>query len=105
MRKAIVFCVAALVVLPARADTVTVRLTDAGASGVPTVFTDVKVSNILEGRIEFTTATGNTVSKDLSSVAAFSIDDEPGFNQAMQDYAANHVDRAVDEFDQTIQET
>ena len=89
----------------ARADTVAVRLSDAAASAAPTVYSDVKVTNIVEGRIEFTTASGNTVDKDLSLVTALSIDDEPGFNQAQQDYAANHVDRAVDEFDQTIQQT
>jgi tetratricopeptide (TPR) repeat protein len=89
----------------ARADSVTVRLSDAGGTGAPTLFTDVKVTNIVDGRMEFTTATGNDVSKDLSSVVAFSLDDEPGFNQAEQDFSANHVDRAVDEFEQTIQQT
>jgi TolA-binding protein len=89
----------------ARADTVSIRRPSEPASVAPTVYTDVKISEIDEGRIAFTTAVGNTVAKDIASVVAMSIDDEPAFNQARQDYAAGRFDRAVDEFEQTIQKT
>jgi TolA-binding protein len=89
----------------ARADTVSIRRPNEPASIAPTVYTDVKITNIQDGRIVFTTGMGNSVDKDLASVVTMSIDDEPAFNQAEQDYAANRLDRAVDEFDQTIQKT
>ncbi len=90
---------------PSRADTVSIRRPTEPASVPPTVYTDVKVTEIIHGRIAFTTAVGNTVAKDVASVVAMSIDDEPAFNQAQQDYAANHFDAAVDGFEQTIQKT
>lgn len=95
----------AAVLCPARADTVSIRRPSEPASVAPTVYTDVKITDILGGRIAFTTAVGNTVAKDLASVVAMSIDDEPAFNQAQQDYAAGRFDRAVDGFEQTIQKT
>ncbi len=100
----LILAVAALA-CPARADTVSIRHPNEPASDAPTVYGDVKITNILDGRIAFTTTLGNSVDKDLASVVAMSIDDEPQFNQAEQDYAAGHFDRAVDEFDQTIQKT
>jgi hypothetical protein len=87
------------------ADTVAIRRAGAADSVSPTVYTDIKITNIQDGRIVFTTATGNSVDKELSSVVALTIDDEPQFDQAQQDYASNHLDRAVDEFNQTIQNT
>ena len=77
----------------------------AADSIAPTVYSDIKITNILEGRIAFTTAAGNTVDKELASVVAIFIDDEPQFNQAEQDYAADRLDRAIDEFNQTVQNT
>ncbi|HEY1921888.1 MAG TPA: hypothetical protein VGG44_03910, partial [Tepidisphaeraceae bacterium] len=75
---------------PAKADTLSIRRPTEPASVAPTVYTDVKVSDIVEGRISFTTTAGNTVNKDLASVVAMSIDDEPAFNQAQLDYAAKN---------------
>ncbi|MGD0463975.1 MAG: hypothetical protein ABSB74_15940 [Tepidisphaeraceae bacterium] len=92
-------------VCPARADTVSIRRPSEPASVAPTIYTDVKITDILDGRIAFTTGIGNTVAKDMAWVVAMTIDDEPDFNQAQQDYAAKHFDRAVNEFDQTIQKT
>lgn len=87
------------------ADTVAIRRPGVADSVAPTVYTDVKITNIFEGRIVFTTTSGNSVDKDLASVVAMTIDDEPQFNQAQQDYAANRLDQAIDEFNQTIQNT
>jgi tetratricopeptide (TPR) repeat protein len=87
------------------ADTVSIRRPDVADSTAPTVYSDVKVTNIFEGRIVFTTPTGNSVDKELASVVAMTIDDEPQFNQAQQDYAANRLNQAIDEFNQTIQNT
>jgi len=95
----------AAMLCPARADTVSIRRPSEPASVAPTVYADVKITDILDGRIAFTTAVGNTVAKDLASVVSMSIDDEPAFNQARQDYAGSHFDRAVDGFEQTIQKT
>jgi tetratricopeptide (TPR) repeat protein len=69
------------------------------------VYSDVKITDIRLGHIQFTTSTGNEVIKDLATVVAISIDDEPQFNQAEADYAANRFDRALDGFDQTIART
>jgi TolA-binding protein len=88
-----------------RADTVAIRRPGAADSIAPTVYTDVKITDIADGRIVFTTAYGNNVEKALAAVVALTIDDEPQFNEAEQDYAANHLDRAIDEFNQTIQNT
>lgn len=99
-----ILAVAALA-CPSRADTVSIRHPNESASVAPTVYGDVKITNILDGRIVFTTTLGNSVDKDLASVVAISIDDEPDFDQAERDYSASHFDRAVDEFDQTIQKT
>ncbi len=88
-----------------RADTLSIRRPGVADSIAPTVYTDVKITNIFEGRIVFTTSAGNSVEKELSSVVALTIDDEPQFNQAQQDYAANRLDQAIDEFNQTVQNT
>lgn len=88
-----------------RADSVSVRLPDEPPTNAPTVYADVKINGIENGRISFTTAEGNNVDKDLPSVAQMTIDDEPAFNQAQADYSAKHYDHAADEFDQTIQNT
>jgi TolA-binding protein len=95
----------AAMVCPARADIVSIRRPTEPATVAPTVYTDVKVTDIIDGRIAFTTAAGNTVAKDMASVVGMSIEDEPAFNQAQQDYAANQFNRAVDEYEQTIQKT
>jgi TolA-binding protein len=87
------------------ADTVAIRRPGVADSVAPTVYTDVKITNIFEGRIVFTTSSGNSVDKELASVVAMTIDDEPQFNQAQQDYAANRLDQAIDEFNQTVQNT
>ncbi|HEX4053696.1 MAG TPA: hypothetical protein VHX86_05485 [Tepidisphaeraceae bacterium] len=106
LRRAVLLILAtAAPACPARADTVSIRYPNQPASVAPTVYGDVKITNILDGRIVFTTALGNSVDKDLGSVVDISIDDEPDFDQAIRDYAANHFDRAVDGFDQTIQKT
>jgi len=89
----------------APADTVAIRRPGEGNSVAPTVYTDVKITDIKLGHIVFTTASGNSVAKELTSVVSMNIDDEAGFNAAQQDYAANHLDKAVDEFDDTIQKT
>jgi hypothetical protein len=89
----------------ARADTLAIRRAGEADSIAPTVYTDVKIVDIKLGHIVFTTASGNKVIKELSSVVSMTIDDEPEFNQAQQDYAANHLDKAVDEFEVTIQKT
>jgi tetratricopeptide (TPR) repeat protein len=97
-----------LLMTPARflkADTLAIRRADAASSVAPTVYSDIKITNILDGRVAFTTPAGNTVDKELSLVVAINIDDEPQFNAAEQDYAANRLDRAIDEFTQTIQNT
>ena len=88
-----------------RADTVAIRRAGVADSVAPTVYTDVKVTNISLGRIVFTTSSGNSVDKELTSVVAINIDDEPQFNQAQQDYAANRLDQAIDEYNQTMQNT
>src|SRR5580658_7908321 len=88
-----------------RADTLSIRRPGVADSIAPTVYTDVKITNIFEGRIVFTTSAGNSVDKELASVVAMTIDDEPQFNQAQQDYAANRLNQAIDEFNQTIQNT
>ncbi len=88
-----------------RADTIAIRRPDAPQDSAPTVYSDVQVTNIAQGRVVFTTASGNEVDKALDSVVAMDIDDEPGFNQAMQDMAAQKFADATDEFDQTIQKT
>jgi TolA-binding protein len=95
----------AAMVCPVRADTLSIRRPSEPATVAPTVYTDVKVTDIVEGRIAFTTSAGNTVTKDTASVVAMSIEDEPAFNQAQQDYAANQFNRAVDGYEQTIQKT
>ena len=64
------------------ADTVAIRRPGVADSVAPTVYTDVKITNIYEGRIVFTTSSGNSVDKELASVVAMTIDDEPQFNQA-----------------------
>jgi TolA-binding protein len=89
----------------ARADTLAIRRPDAPAGAAPTVYSDVKITNIAQGRVVFTTGSGNDVDKPLDSVVAMNIDDEPEFNQAMQDMASGNFDHAVDEFDDTIQKT
>jgi len=89
----------------ARADTIAIRRPDAPQDSAPTVYSDVQVTNIAQGRVAFTTASGNEVDKPLDSVVAIDIDDEPGFNQAMQDMAAQKFADATDGFDQTIQKT
>jgi tetratricopeptide (TPR) repeat protein len=89
----------------AQADTVAIRHPGEPDSVAPTVYSDVKITDIRLGHIEFTTSAGNDVVKDLATVVAMSIDDEPQFNQAEQAFAANQFDRAVDGFDQTIQKT
>src|SRR5580658_4275550 len=87
------------------ADTLAIRRPDAPAGAAPTVYSDVKITNITQGRVAFTTSSGNDVDKPLDSVVAMNIDDEPEFNQAMQDMAAGDFDRATQEFDDTIQKT
>ncbi|MGD0389334.1 MAG: tetratricopeptide repeat protein [Tepidisphaeraceae bacterium] len=94
-----------IAIASARADSVAIRHPGEPDGVAPTVYSDVKITDIRLGRIEFTTSTGNDVVKDLASVAAISIDDEPQFNQAEEDYAANQFDRAVEGFDQTIEKT
>jgi len=88
-----------------KADLLAIRRPGAADSIAPTVYSDIKITNILDGRVAFTTASGNSVDKELASVVAMTIDDEPQFNQAVQDYAANRLDSAIDEFNQTIQNT
>jgi TolA-binding protein len=87
------------------ADTVSIRPADASANSAPTVYSDVRVTSVETGKIVFQTQNGHNVVKDLSSVVDLTLDDEPNFNQAQIDYAGNHLDRAVDEYDQTIQKT
>ncbi len=101
-----VLAVAAMV-SSSRADTVSIRRPSEPATVAPTVYTDVKITDIVEGRIAFTTAAGNTVAKDMAAVVAMSIEDEPAFNQAQHDYAANQFDRLPRrrEYEQTIQKT
>jgi hypothetical protein len=85
-----------------RADTVAIQRPGDQNS---VTYSDVKVTDIEHGIIVFTSSVGNTIKKDMSNVTQLSIDDEPQFNQAVQDYAANKFDQAVTEFDQTIQST
>ncbi|MGD0140345.1 MAG: tetratricopeptide repeat protein [Tepidisphaeraceae bacterium] len=100
------FVLAGAIAIPsAQADTLSIRHPGEPDSVAPTVYNDVKITDIRLGHIEFVTSTGNDVVKDLASVVAMSIDDEPQFNHAEQDYAANQFDRAVEGFDQTIQKT
>ena len=89
----------------ARGDTVAIHPADEPDGAAPTIYGDVKITDIRLGHIQFTTSTGNDVVKDLATVVAMSIDDEPQFNQAEADYAANQFDRAVEGFDQTIAKT
>jgi tetratricopeptide (TPR) repeat protein len=86
----------------AQADTVAIQR-PGDASSV--VYNDVKITNIAKSAIVFTTSSGNTVRKDLTTVAAMTIDDEPQFNLAQQDYGSGRFDKALDEYDQTIQST
>jgi TolA-binding protein len=102
------FILAALVLLasmPVMADTVSIRGTDEADSVAPIVYTDVKITNIQGHSITFSTPSGNNVQKNLATVVAMTIDDEPQFNQAQQDYAANRLNPAIDELSQTIQKT
>jgi hypothetical protein len=85
-----------------RADVVAIQKPGDNSS---VVYNDVKVTNIARGFIVFTTSSGNTVKKDANTVSALTIDDEPQFNQAQQDYGSGHFDKALDEYDQTIQST
>ncbi len=87
------------------ADAVSLRPANAPPGTAPTLYADVKVTDIRLGHIFFTTNTGNPVSKDLRTVVSMTIDDEPEFNQAQQDYSAGKFAPAVDEFDSTIQKT
>lgn len=89
----------------AAADTVSIRPADAPRDAAPTVYSGVQVESVDSGKIIFRTQTGHDVVKDLSSVVDINLDDEPSFNQAQADYAANRLDKAVDEYDQTIQKT
>jgi len=91
--------------MPAMADTVSIRGTDEADSVAPIVYTDVKITNIQAHSLTFSTASGNNVQKNLATVVAMTIDDEPQFNQAQQDYAANRLNPAIDELSQTIQNT
>jgi hypothetical protein len=84
------------------ADTVAIQKPGDNSS---VVYNDVKIANIAKGIIVFTTSSGNTVRKDLNTVSALTIDDEPQFNLAQQDYGSGHFDKALDEYDQTIQST
>lgn len=86
----------------ADADTVTLRLPD---STVTEQFSNAKVSSIENGAITFSTSDGRTLTKKMDLVADLSLDDEPAFDQAMRDFQANRLDRAADEFEQTIQKT
>ena len=85
-----------------RADTVAVQRP---GDQNPVTYSNVSVTNIEHGIILFTSSAGNSVRKEMSNVTQLTIDDEPQFNQAVQDYAANRFDQAVNEFDQTIQST
>jgi TolA-binding protein len=87
------------------ADSVSIRPRDSAPNGAPTVYADVQVVDVETGKIVFRTQSGNQVAKDFTSVVNMTLDDEPNFNQAKIDYATGHFDRAVDEFDQTIQKT
>ncbi|MGA2442395.1 MAG: hypothetical protein ABSH08_15690 [Tepidisphaeraceae bacterium] len=105
-RRRVFFVLAGVIAISSvQADTLSIRHPGEPDSVAPTVYSDVKITDIRLGRIEFTTSTGNDVVKDLATVAAMTIDDEPLFNQAEKDYAANQFDRAVEGFDQTIQKT
>jgi TolA-binding protein len=105
LRAIVLFLAAVALACPARADTVSIRRPSEPTSVAPTVYGDVKITNILDGRIVFTTVVGHSVDKDLAWVVSMSIDDEPQFDQAQRNYAAGHFDRAVDGFDQTIRKT
>jgi TolA-binding protein len=89
----------------ARADTLAIRRPDAPQDSAPTVYSDVQVTNIADGRVAFTTSSGNEVDKPLNSVVAMDINDEPQFNAAMQAMAAGKFGEATDDFDETIQKT
>jgi len=89
----------------AAADTVSIRPSNAPRDSAPTVYSGVQVESVDSGKIIFRTQTGHAVVKDLASVVDINLDDEPSFNQAQIDYAANRLDKAADEYDQTIQKT
>jgi TolA-binding protein len=109
-RAAIFYCalaslVSARICALSFADTITVRSSSDSPTAKPTVFTDAKVSFVENGQMTFTTGFGTTATKSMSAILSVSLDDEPAFNAAQQDYAAKNYDRAVDEFDQTLQKT
>ncbi|MDP9174223.1 MAG: hypothetical protein M3O30_10210 [Planctomycetota bacterium] len=83
----------------ADADTVTLQPRDAAS---PIVFSDVKVSTIDSTKIVFTGLTGNEVTKDVTTLVDVVIDDEPAFNDAQRDLAANRLEKAIGEYEQVI---
>jgi TolA-binding protein len=87
------------------ADSVSIRPADAPHDSAPTVYSGVQVESIESGKIIFRTQTGHDVVKDLSSLVDMNLDDEASFNAAQIDYGASRWDKAVDEYDQTIQKT
>ena len=69
------------------------------------MYTDVKVTGVDSGQLKFITNGGNDVAKDFMTVVGLKLDDEPIFNQAESDYITGKYDAAVDEFNQTMQNT
>jgi TolA-binding protein len=89
----------------AGADTVAVRGLNDPPTTPPTVYSGVKVNGITDGKINFSTAAGNSVTKDFATVVQMTIDDEPTFNLAEQEFAENHFEKAVDDYATTIAKT
>jgi TolA-binding protein len=87
------------------ADTVEILPTGAAAGAQPMPYPNVQITGIDNGQIRFTADGVNEIRKDLTSVVSFTVDSEPTFNQAQNDFSLNHLPRALDEYDQTIQKT
>ena len=104
LHRRVVFVLVGIVLLAGRSRADSVTIQKAGDQNSVT-YSDVKITNIHGAAIVFTTSSGTSVKTDLSTVTTMTIDDEPQFNQATKDYAANNYTQAVDEFDQTIQST
>jgi TolA-binding protein len=94
---------AAFPALRARADSVSIESTVSG--GAPTQYSDVKIVAADAGQISFTSSAGNTIRKPMASVVTFTLDDEPIFNQAQEDFVSNKFERAIYEYDQVISKT
>jgi tetratricopeptide (TPR) repeat protein len=93
----------ALTAIAANADSISIASSD--PTGKPTVYDGVKIVTLDNSKIVFSTSAGNQVTKDVTSVVDLSVEDEPAFNNAQQDFAANRLEKAVDEYDQVISKT